>query len=354
MLPDTARALVFVGVLLPLAGSGCGEAGPAADRPAFRSAAKTLTKSDLADEIGLDWERDVELEESERVVNVEISVRPVGEEDYLVADAEEAQVRRYGPDGSLEYAFGHEGGGPLGFSAPSAALSIGEDSVLVVDLQAKLAIVSPDGDSALATHTLPLGPIYDADLLDGRHVLLSGRSVENPHRLHVVDYRSGEIVRSFFPPPVGDERSVRSVGLTNSTVRGDTIAAVFALTDTIYYFDARGQELRQREFSSDHFREWQRPPPGRSRAELREWYRSFSYTTHVFRPTDSLTIVQYQDRARDMTPRWRLVGLRRDGTTAFDLTHTPNLLTVRPKQDRLVFVSPRSLTPNRWSIAVLP
>ena len=40
----------------------------------------------------------------------------------MVADAREAQVRRYDETGDLDFAFGAEGDGPLEFDAPSAAL----------------------------------------------------------------------------------------------------------------------------------------------------------------------------------------------------------------------------------------
>lgn len=332
--------------------------GCAGDEPAQRERsgserAPVTTKGELARAIGLRWQRDVGLEESERTVNVEIAVRATRDGDFLVADAAESRVRRYGPDGSLKWAFGHGGSGPLGFDGPSVALRVGDDSILVVDHQAKIALVSPTGDSLLSTFTARLGPIYDADVLGDGRVLVSGRSTDGSDRLHVVDYRTGEIVRSFFPPPVGDQRSVNAAGLTNSSVRGDTIATVFALDDAVHYHHVDGRKLGRRPFESEHFRPWNAPPPARTGARVHEWYRSFSYTTEVFRPSDSLTVVQYQDRGRDLTPRWRLVGLRPDGSTAFDLRDTPRLLTVVPPRSELVFVTPGSPTPNRLSIAAL-
>lgn len=305
------------------------------------------------------WHRQIRLQENDSVINVmpHVNLDPAG--GFLVADIKEGQIRRYGTDGKLLRAFGSKGAGPAEFKSPTAALRMSDGSILTLDAGApKAALFDSTGSELIRTIRTPFHTIYDADLLDDSLLLVSGRILENGwERLHIWNVNSNTLVRSFFPAPVADEdrSAAMSVGFVTADVLRDTIVAVFALSDTLYFFTAAGAKLEQVRIPSQYFRHLDQPPPtGGSGgiAAVRDWLATFSTTAHVFWTSDTTLLVQYQDR-ENMLPRWRLLYMRRSGERIFELVDTPKLLASGMSRDSLYFVDPGSETPSLWIVGVL-
>jgi hypothetical protein len=213
---------------------------------------------------------------------------------------------------------------------------------------------------------MPLQSLYEARLLDDTLVLLAGSlpspdGVASPERarLHVWNLASGKVVRSFFHPRVrgrAHSLAANTAGIVAMSVHHDTVAASFAISDTVYFFDLNGQVLRKVPIPFRHFRpvsERRRlPRPDDGIVAAREWVGSFSFICHLFWLRDGTLLVQYQDRV-GIEPHWRLLGMTADGAPLFDIVETPKLLQVDSATDVLYFQKPGSLTPNVWTEATL-
>lgn len=297
--------------------------------------------------------REVVLEENDNVINVAPSVRADTRGGFLVADYQEAQVRKYRDDGSLEYAFGSKGGGPAEFVSAIAALRTASGEILAVDAGGTSKIISPAGDSLVSTFPNPRLNIDDIDLLTDGTVLYSGRSSnEGDERLHVVELPTGRIVRSFFTPTIPEQfrMAAAMAGLTNADVRNDTIAVVFALTDSIYLFTPNGVLHETLKIPSRHYRSITDPAPsGQSARAINEWMSSFSLISAVHWRSDGGFVIQYQDR-ENLMPRWHVLGMSRSGQWQFEETNRFKVLLVDDVGSRVIVVSPDAEVPNRWSI----
>jgi hypothetical protein len=173
-------------------------------------------------------------------------------------------------------------------------------------------------------------------------------------RIHVLDTGSGEVLHSFFRTPVSEEKAQAAftVGLTSISVRGDSLATTFALSDSIYFFTKSGERNGSIQIPIRQFRPVRPPPEDRTNgAAIRAWIDSFTMISEVFWFDDGDLIVQYQDRV-NMLPEWRLLGMRRDGRRVFDLVGTPRLYTASGG-GQLYFADPESLTPNVLAVARL-
>jgi hypothetical protein len=141
-----------------------------------------------------------------------------------------------------------------------------------------------------------------------------------------------------------------SAGWVGVDRRGDTLAVVSSLSDTVYLMTTQGRMLERIPVPTQSFRRLdpaQPLPDGRGGlAAARAWFGSFSLMSDVFWIGDTF-VVQYQDRTRPQ-PDWRLVGMRRDGARTFEAIDTPQLLAADRATRTLWFVSPQSLTPGTW------
>jgi hypothetical protein len=303
----------------------------------------------------------IELEETQAVVNV--IVRMTFDErtgGYLVADEAENQIRQYGPRGELVRHFARHGDGPKEFRFLNRAIRLSTGEVLALDGFNKGAVFDSTGSRVLKSFRTPVGPLHSVQLLDDSLALLGGEirdeqeAVVPGARLHLWNLNRDTLIRSFFVPAIrGQARQMASGvgGFVATDTRGDTIAAVFALTDTIFLFDRAGNRLGQVPIPFKHFRELRE---GASMPEMnevvgaREWVGTFSLISHVFWLKDGSFLVQYQDRI-GTEPSWRLLHMRRDGQVLFEHRDTPKLLNVDRANDYLVFTSPGSETQNAWS-----
>jgi len=306
-------------------------------------------------------DKPIRLEETQAVVNVIVRMtfdRSTG--GYLVADESENQIRQYGPDGELVRYFARHGDGPREFRFLNRALRLSTGEVLALDGFNKGVVFDSTGSRVVRSFSTPVGPVHSVQLLNDSLLLLGGeirdeREVTSPGaRLHLWNLNRDTLIRSFFTPAVrGQARQMASSvgGFVATDARADTIAAVFALTDTIFLFDHAGRRLGQVPIP---FRKFRRLSESASLPRFdevlgaREWVGSFSLISHVFWLRDGSFLVQYQDRI-GTEPRWRLLHMRRDGGFILERRDTPKLLNVDQANDHLVFTRPGSEAPNEWS-----
>jgi hypothetical protein len=310
------------------------------------------------------WHGDIVLEENEDVVNVLAYATADPHGGFLVWDEQEGQIRRYGPQGQLLGHFGRKGQGPKEFQFPRGAIRRASGSIVAFDTYHRGAEFDATGSTVLRTFRTPVGPLHSALLLDDTLALLGGQiggtsGDAAPERLHVWSLSADRVRRSFFAPLLSSPAhrlAANTAGFVSAALRGDTIAAVFSLRDTIYFFDPHGTARGQMPLPSGHFRRLA-PERGLPSAKggvvgAREWFGSFSLLSNVFWMADGTLIVQYQDRV-GTEPRWRLLGVRRDGSRLFEVTDTPYLVTIDQATGWLYFVKPGAPAPNVWSRARL-
>ncbi|HEU4558487.1 MAG TPA: hypothetical protein VFS20_11590 [Longimicrobium sp.] len=317
-------------------------------------AAEPVRSAAVIDDV-VHWRGAVKLEENRQVINVfpQVSFAPGGA--YLVADGREAQVRVYGSAGELRSWFGTRGEGPGEFYRPTAALPHFGGTVLTVDMLGKYAVHDTAARRVIETGQFPVPIIYTAKPLPNDQLLLVGRTsgTGSPH-LHVWDLREKRLVRRFFVPPVrgGFEHEAVMNGVMDVAVRGDSIAALFALSDSIFLFTRNGARVGALPVRARGLRPMEEKFPGGGREALVKWQGSFSMMSRVFWLSDGSFLVQYYDMAAN-EQRFSLVRVRRDGEPIFEVQGTPRLLAVAPDGETLLFTNPAAEMPNQWRLATL-
>jgi hypothetical protein len=337
-----------------LAAGACG--GERAAPPAVSHEVFTPLDSHVA------WGRTVTLEENAAVVNVLIRATPDPRGGFLVSDEQEDQVRRYDAAGRLLLSFGHRGSGPREFTGLNRAFRFSSGELLAVDALSHAAVLDSAGVALIRTFRVPVGPVKLAFLVNDSLLLLGGRLADEragdpDARLHLWNLRANRLARSFFPVRGTTEAhrfAANTAGLLGAALRGDTLAAVFALSDTVYLFDFAGHRLGAVPLRAAGLRRFDPTmrPPRMDIVSAREWFGRFSLVSDVYWLRDGGFLVQYQDRV-GVEPHWRLVRITRDGRRLFESKDTPYLVAVDPATDTLWFVRPGSPTPNAWTSARL-
>jgi hypothetical protein len=308
------------------------------------------------------WGRAITLEENDGVVNVLIraSLDPRG--GFLIADEQENQVRRYDPRGRLLFSFGQRGAGPREFTGLNRAVRLSSGDLVAIDAFSHGAVFDSAGGALKRTFRVPVSPVKSAYLLNDSLLLLGGllpaaRGADPEARLHLWNLRANRLGGSFFPvhgTTQAHRFAASTAGLLGASVRGDTLAAVFALSDTVYLFDFAGRRAGTVPLRAEGLRRFDPSmrPPHMDMVSAREWFGRFSLVSDVYWLRDGSFVVQYQDRV-GVEPQWRLVHLARDGRRLFESKDTPYLVAVDPATDELWFVRPGSPTPNAWTSARL-
>lgn len=303
------------------------------------------------------WQRDLRLEENQQVINVSPWVQPDGSGKFLVADGMEQQIRAYGADGRLHGIFGRRGSGPGEFQHLVRSVRLPDGSILAPDMMGQLTRFDSAGQRVLSTARTGIGPIYDIAILDDSSVLIVGRKggeSEGP-LLHEWSVRNSRLLSSFFPAPQGRRGFAGAyafTGFADVAVRGDTLAAIFALEDTVRVFTRDGRALAKIPIPFANFHALEKPlPANRPPQEFQEWLGSFSTATDVFWLDDGTFLIQYMDQhASDRM--YSLLHMDRAGRKLWEVTNAPRLLAVAAA-DSLVFVKKGAEAPNEWSIAKL-
>ncbi len=300
----------------------------------------------------------IALEENRDVINVAPFVAPRGDADgFLIVDQREARTRLYAADGRLVRQFGRRGRGPGEFQRPIAGAQTPSGRLVVADMANGLLQFSAH-DSLLSSARPQLTPMYGAVAVSDSIVLLAGRGTapagQRAPLLHLWSLERGEVVRSFFPTP-GDSiqrLAARNFGWVGTALRGDTIAAVFSLSDTLYLFNTQGQPLGTVPLAVRGFTPVRELPEGRGDdpVELNRWMGQFRFLNSVFPMPDGSYLVQYE-RPEAMESRWNLLRVDARGRVVWDLTDTPRLMAAQ--NGRLYFQDPQAEAPNRWIVAQL-
>lgn len=304
------------------------------------------------------WEDRIALVENQDVINVTPNVVPDPRGGFLVADSREQQVRRYGRSGELLAYFGRRGSGPGEFERLSTAMRLPSGEILAAGMDGSLALFDSAGDRVIRTARVPLAPLYDGVPVNDSLVVFTGRlPAGDPSPLvHLWSVEGDSLVRSFFPVPEHPAELAgvyRFSGFTDVAVRGDTIAALFALSDSVYLFGLDGQRYESIPIPFQAFRRIREAAPQNATPEAQQaWSESYSRASQVFWTAEGTILVQYFDMA-GMEPQWRLLGMRRGGERRFEVRDGPRLLALSPGEDRLYFVEPGAEAPNRWAAARL-
>lgn len=319
--------------------------------------AKILAETVLIQDV-IDWVREIRLEESDEVINVlpMVSLDPRG--GLLVADAQEVQLRRYAPSGKLIWTAGRKGSAPGEFRYPNVIARLRSGEVLAADFSHRLTLFDSTATQVVETIETPFRRIEDLEILNDS-LLLVGAIVNddlNAPLLHVWNIRSNAVVRSFGHTPFTQTRNQTAPHLASwgkASLRGDTLAAIFPLNDTIYFFTIDGSRVDAKHLPSRHFRRApsKTPTTAVSAMDQGKWLGTFDYVhdVHWLASGDLLVMYMSLRPERALERQWHLLRMRRDGTGVFEIRDAPRLLAVdRENNDELYFVAPRAEAPNQW------
>jgi hypothetical protein len=299
------------------------------------------------------WQGRIELQGGPAISNTlpTVYIDPFGE--FIVADLRETQIRRYSNTGRLLASFGREGPGAGEFRRLSAAVRQGDGNILGFDMGGTISVFDSTGVHKV-DHATEVAPIYDVARIDDSRIAIAGRRIgsANGPLIHIWDNRSHHMLNSFFPVPPHAPQLDGAYMLTGSAdvvSRGDTLAAVFARTDTLYLFHSNGTPIAKIKIPFRRFRAiTAAPAPTASRQEILAWRQTFSTVSQVFWAPDGSFYIQYFDLT-EVEPQWRLVHMTRQGRRLFDVADTPRLLAIAP-DSRLFFLDPASDERNVWKI----
>ena len=298
--------------------------------------------------------RELSLEETDQAMVVEPMVSSDGTGLLLSAEPLEGQVNLYGTDGSLKAIVGRKGEAPGEFQLPLAAHRAQNGEILIADMILQRITFYPadEGDDPEVVAS-PIPMIVGVQDLGNGRFLLSGANSDRPRPrlLHIWDRESASIERSFLPVGVPERvlPAAASFTASSATLEGDTIWAVWALSDTLYKFDRKGERLAVLPLPL--------PRPGDTRAitdapgDPREMQRAFDSVTQVYRAfvlgNGDKVIASMQTRGFDSV--WDLLILDRQGDMVWRAANMPRLMTV--DDDLFYFRHPDSSLPNRWLVA---
>jgi hypothetical protein len=300
--------------------------------------------------LGREEAEELVLEEGDSALVVTPLLSPSNPTDRLiVADTRERQVRVYGREGNLLQVVGRAGQGPGEFRAPTAVTSLADGRIVVADLGGGLSIFDPDGRFLGAT--APTGiPVFELHELVDSALLLVGRrpGFSREELLHIVDPASFEVRASFFPTPGSDQSLVVATmaGWASASLRQDSIAAVFSLSDTVFVFDSAGHLMETIPVPSRLLRRYSDAAVGApQREERRAWLESFD-AIHQLHWLEDGSFLLHVSRRVNREDTWGWILMTRAGRLAGERMDQPRIIGLH-QGDALV-QDPRFLEPNRW------
>jgi hypothetical protein len=293
------------------------------------------------------------LEESDSVINVIPLVSHDAMGRFVVADAGENQVRIYDHSGRLVKAVGRKGHGPAEFSSLRAAIQLPGDRLAAFERTGRVQLLDSRTDEPVAAAQIPVTPFYAAATLDDTTILVVGRfpngsrTGARPHLLGLLNAAELTVRSTFFPVPLGEEwaTEARHFGHAAVAVRGDTIAALFSLSDSLYFFRGDGTLLDRHQIPSKRFRPLEsHVPVGSGPEEMQNWLTTFSRFHRVYW-AGTTVFVQFVD---GISPErvYGMVAVDRAGDLLFEIGETPQLLGGDGAS--LLFVHPNAEVPNQW------
>lgn len=341
-------------LLLPVAMTSCetSETASPADDPSRASVAEPVDTAAFAE--AFEVVRELTLEENDQAMVVQPTVSSDGNGLLLLAEPLEGQVNLYGTDGSFKTVVGRKGEAPGELQLPVTAHRSANGEIMVADmmLQRITFYANGEGDEPEVIDS-PIPFIVGVqDLGDGLYVLTGANADRpRPRLLHIWNRESASIERSFLPVGVPEALLPTAASLTASsvTLEGDTIWALWTLSDTLYKFDRSGEQLDALPLAL--------PRPGETGGLLgiprdpREMQSAFDAVTQVYKAfvlgNGDKVIVAMQTRGFDSV--WDLLIVDRQGYTVWRAANMPRLMTV--EGDLFYFRHPDSSLPNRWLVA---
>lgn len=307
------------------------------------------------------WEREIRLEENDQTINVIVRAALDPRGGFLIADEQEGHVRRYDSNGRLLAQFARKGSGPGEFRNLLRAMRLPDGTIAAFDIFHTAAVFDSTGERLVRTIRTPVAPLHAVHLLTDSILLLGGQVSDGSgsgELLHLWDFRRDSLLSSFFSPPMPSTAhpvAAATAGWVGMDRRGDTLAVVSSLSDTVYLVSLQGRMLERIPIPAASLRRLDpdRPLPGAQGGVVaaREWLGSFSLVSDVHWLGDTL-VVQFQDR-KGPEPHWRLVGMTRAGRRVFEIIDSPYLLASDRSSGRLYFVAPGSPAPNVWRVGRL-
>jgi hypothetical protein len=313
-----------------------------------------LPKRTLTAERAIVTERAFGLFESDAVINVvpQAFLDPVG--GFLVTDEREGQLRSYAPDGALRWHTGRIGDGPGEFRLIAGAARLGNGEVAAVDRNGRITVFDAEGKTVLHTVETGLSQVTDVAAVHDSLLLVAGvmEGRRRGPRLHLLHPRTGEPLRRFFAPFAGspNQAAATVAGFTRFALRGDTLAATFGVSDTVYVFTAAGEPVRQFPLLADSLRRVPlRAPSAGTQMERFSWLTTFDLVADVHWLPDGI-VVAYQSvlPGTAFERQWHLVTMTPAGQPRLEVPRVPPLLAVDPERGTFYFLDPDSETPDRW------
>ncbi len=307
--------------------------------------------------------RSFQVDENDEVVNVTPILVPDPRGGFLVVDPSESQIRRYSDGGKLLWHAGRRGRGPGELTSPTVIGRLASGQVVTAERGGRLTFFDSAGQALIRTAETRLAHVEEMVVVDDTTLLLSGvgeTGVAGP-RLHLWSTVRDTIVHSFFSPFPHQRNQAAAVvaGYVEAAVRGDTIAAVFGPSDTVYLFTRAGRPAGQLPLPPSAFRPAPRDPPRRTIThpiKRAQWISTFDLMADVEWLPGGNLLVAYQsiDAERAMTRRWHLLGVARDGSRTFEHRDFSLLLGADSRSGLVYLVEPGAEAPNRWNVARLP
>jgi len=194
-----------------------------------------------------------------------------------------------------------------------------------------------------------VSPVYAAESIEEDALLVAARvpGVLRPFLLHRIRLRSGAIDKEFFQE-LGDSLVVRLSALLGFVVlaqQADTVAAISALTDSLYLFSTAGATVDVFAIPLKEFRRpltWV-PNAGPTSRAVRSWLSSFDRIMGLAWTASGDFVVQ-ASYLTNTGPVFRTVFMSRNGGLKGSLSRSPKLLT--SFGDTLVFLHPKALAPH--------
>lgn len=298
--------------------------------------------------------RVVTLEETDEVVTVSPRIEIDAMGDLIVTEAQETQIRIYDRDGSLQTVLGRSGAGPGEFRSPTSGRRTLDGRIVASDpLLARITFFDLDSDS-VATAVAPVHLLLDVDDLGAGRFLLTG--VNNPGNprpqfLHIWNSETDQIERSFLSMAVAEEeRAIANSFITaNAKLVGDTIWAIWALSDTVYKFSRDGDELAKIPIPLPRPTRQLPVITGQIMAdEMGSMFDSITQVSDVY-PTPEGDLVVQSGQLRGRLYEWDLVVHDQRGEPKLQLIGSPRLVFV--DGDEFWFGEPDGLQPNRILVA---
>ena len=292
-------------------------------------------------------------QERAKVVTINPLVFPDQDGGFLVVENGEHQVRVYSRTGELKEVFGDGAAEARSLRAPTGAARLGNKEIVATSLLSnRLTIIPAPPDQPVRYSETPIRPLEGVQVLDEHQLLLTGPDAPYAkNMLHIWDLERRGITRSFFPPPSHvDSNVVLVLGRVHVASRGDRLAVLHSLSDTLFLYDHAGSLVSSIHVPVEEFNAPKGPLPTINSTEKRqEWANQWTLLWDVFWGEDNTLIVQWVKGRRGQAT-YGLVQMDTAGRRIWALARTPRLLGVR--DGRFLFQGSAPTAPNRMVVAV--